>query len=270
VRAYINRLLSGDPGVEWLAWIKRDFLKTQLGLALSLCCGEGYTEREARRLGLFREIEGFDASEEALRRARQLAREQEVSGLTYRCLDLDQLELEPGRYDAVVAKAALHHLRNLEGVLSQVERTLKSRGWLLVNEYVGPSRFQWTERQLLLINELLQLLPERYRTEGGPGGPVKQAVSPPSPAQLEAEDPSEAARSAEIFPLLEARFEVAARRDLGGTLLHMLLRDIVSNFDPSKEEDRALLDLLIHFEEVLLREKALPSDHVAVVARKRS
>jgi SAM-dependent methyltransferase len=269
VRAYMNRLISGDPDLEWLSWVKKQFLPNGVDLALSLGCGGGYTEREARRIGLCQRIEGIDVSEEALRTARRLAEKHGLSGMEYRRVNLEEVSLAPQRYDAVIAKASLHHLRNLERALAEVEKALRPRGWFLVNEYVGPSRFQWTDEQLQYVNELLAQLPERYRREGGPEGPIRQHVGRPDAARIEATDPSEAIRSAEILPLLEARFEIAARRDFGGTLLQTLLSGIVANFDPEKEEDRARLDLVIHGEETLLREKALPSDFVVVVARKR-
>jgi len=94
-------------------------------------------------------------------------------------------------------------------------------------------------------------------------------VPRPTLAEMEAADPSEAARSEDILEMLEAHFDILARRDFGGTLLQMLLQDIVQNFDPNKDEDRILLDLLIHFEDALLQEQALPSDHLVIVAKSR-
>lgn len=81
-------------------------------------------------------------------------------------------------------------------------------------------------------------------------------------------DPSEAIRSSDIVPLIHRYFKVIEERDMGGTILQMLLANIVDNFDISKEEDLTLLKLLCYFENFVIEEKVLASDFKLLIARK--
>jgi len=265
VRGAMNRRITGREDVQWLAWAKESFFPQPVEHALSLGCGGGHVEREAIGLGLCRNIQGVDLSPGAIGLAKQRAAEAGITNIEYRVADVNQIELPPNTYDLVIVKQSLHHIDNLEHVLDQIASSLRRPGWFLLNEYVGPSRFQWTEHQLAIANQLLALLPERLRRVGGPEGPVRDRVERPSLAEMMAQDPSEAARSAEILPLVEARFEVVSRRDFGGTLLNPMLEGIVPNFAPDSEEEVALLRLLITIEDLLLANHVLPSDFVVLV-----
>jgi hypothetical protein len=57
----------------------------------------------------------------------------------------------------------MHHFEQLEHVCAQIQRSLKSQGLLVLNEYVGPSRFQFPARQREVLQAALTLLPRRYR-----------------------------------------------------------------------------------------------------------
>jgi len=267
VLAYKNRRVTGDPGREWLSWVKREFAPEGLERGLSLGCGLGAVERKAIGAGLCRRLDGFDISREAVRGAAALAREGECQGIHYFVADLNRFALVPDSCDIAFATMCLHHVSNLEGLCAEVARALKPGGLFVVDEYVGPSRFHFGERQISYINALLAALPGRLRR--GPAGTEKGLFHGLDPQEVAAKDPSEAVRSEEILPALEAHFDVLARADYGGTLLQFLLADIVGNFDPEREEDRTVMELLLLFEETLNEEGVLPSDFAVVVARKR-
>jgi len=220
------------------------------------------------RLGLCHHIEGTDASEGAVALARGRAK---AAGLeiAYRVEDANEAELPRSRYDLVLVKQALHHFSRLEHVLDQVRQCLRPGGWLALNEYVGPSRFQWTDLQLSIMNTLLVTLPESLRRVGAAGSPVRQRVERPSPQQVSEHDPSEAVRSSDVLALVEERFEIVARRDAGGTVLAPLLDGMVGGFDPADEKAVALLRLLCETEGLLLAHRVLPSDYVVLMAHPR-
>ena len=138
--------------------------------------------------------------------------------------------------------------------------------FFVFNEFVGPSQFQWSEKQLKIMNELLEILPNRYKVDVT-SGRLKERIYRPSIEYMNETDPSEAIRSSEIVPLVIKYFDIEERVDYGGTILHLLLHTIVSNFDPSKEEDVAILRLLRYIEDILIKEKILPSDFTLIVAR---
>jgi hypothetical protein len=156
---------------------------------------------------------------------------------------------------------------NLEHALAQIRLALCPGGLFVLMEYVGPSRFQWSDHVQDLMNELLITLPERYRRTLDHPRIVKRTIERPSPEAVAAEDPSEAIRSEEILDQLQRSFEVLYRADVGGTLLQFLLADIVGNFNADDPGDRILLERLVLFEEACITHGSIPSDFVMLVAR---
>jgi 2-polyprenyl-3-methyl-5-hydroxy-6-metoxy-1,4-benzoquinol methylase len=107
--------------------------------ALSLGCGNGYLEREALRLNIARTFYGLDVSPQAIALAQEKAREEGIHDhLHYAVADLNQDCLDPGRYDLVLAAMSIHHVKNLDHLLEQIDRCLKPSGLFILNEYVGP------------------------------------------------------------------------------------------------------------------------------------
>jgi hypothetical protein len=80
-------------------------------------------------------------------------------------------------------------------------------------------------------------------------------------------DPSEAIRSGEIMTLLVKYFNILEVNEFGGTILHMLLQDIAGNFDPEREEDMTILNLICYFEEILIKKKVITSDFALIIAQ---
>ena len=255
-------------GGDWLSFFRQRHLTHPVERGLSLCCGDGYLERMLQDLKICRCVDGIDASPEAVQVAQERAQREGRTGLRYWVADANRVELESGSYGAVFAAMGFHHVRRLKHLLKEVRRSLEPGGFLVVNEYVGPSRFQWTDDQMRLINDLLGMLPQRLRVQLD-DGLVKHQVLRPTIEEMIRIDPSEAVCSAEIPRLIARHFDVDARVDYGGTVLYQLLERIVHNFDPAREEDVALLRLLSFIENEAIRVGKLKSDFAVFVARRR-
>lgn len=269
---YINIHISGDAETDWLEWLKKEFVKTTLPKGLSLGCGSGFVERRALELNLVSYFDAVDISEEAIKVAKELATRSKLNNrINYLIKNINNIFLPENHYDLILVSHALHHIENLEHVLNEINKSLKPDGILVLNEYVGPSQFQFTEKQLRIMNELLEILPSRYRLDlsSCDNKKIKEKIERPPIEFMNQVDPSEAIRSAEITPLIKKNFEVITQRDYGGTLLQFLLANIVGNFDEKKEEDRAFLDFLFKIEEILIRENIIKSDFTVIVAKKK-
>jgi len=254
-------------GVNWYGFIHRHCGPHPLDLGLSVCCGEGAVERNLVRTGICRACEGMDISPEAVAYSRDLAQRSGLSTITYRIGDVEKEKLEPARYDLVVGWMGLHHLTKLGRVFSQVERALRPGGAFIVNEYIGPARFQMPALQVELINEWLRQLPEELRLTVS--GQVRGVFVRPTVAEVVARDPSEAVSSDRVLPELQERFAIAQRVDYGGVLLQWVLADLTQNFDPGNAEHRAWLQRLYEAEREVLRSGTLASDFTFIIARKR-
>jgi SAM-dependent methyltransferase len=264
---HIARCITGEPYEDWLVFTKQRFGARRSGLSLG--CGYGATERAALMVGLCERFDAYDLSPEAVSVAEEEARKAGFADrIDYRVADLNTIELPADAFDFAIAAQSLHHVEALEHVLDQVAASLTDDAIFIVQEYVGPSRFQSGEDVVELWNRVLAALPEELRVEPATGA-VRRTFRPPTPEAVAHVDPSEAIRSAEIVPLVEERFEIVYRADFGGTLLHLPLADILANFDPDDPKDAALVNLMCLYEQTLIERGVLESDFTYIAAKKR-
>jgi 2-polyprenyl-3-methyl-5-hydroxy-6-metoxy-1,4-benzoquinol methylase len=272
VMEHINKCVSGHSEIGWLQYACEKYLKHTSGAkhCLSLGCGSGALERQVRRMGACETIDAVDIAKGAIEEAMRLAQEENITGINYRLENIENIRLPVNRYDAVFSSSAVHHIKNLEMLFEQVRAALKRDGFFIMAEYVGPSQSQFTDKVVDIINEILQTLPSTYKKLSSDPNRTKQFFVRVTREYTNANDPSEAVRSDEIIPILASYFKILERRDYGGAILHMLLQDIIANFDHDDERDRTILKLLIQLEATLIREKALASDFCFLVAQKAS
>ncbi|HKR66814.1 MAG TPA: class I SAM-dependent methyltransferase, partial [Thermoanaerobaculia bacterium] len=185
------------------------------------------------------------------------AKEQGLTQIHYGVVDLNRDVLERDAYDVIVAHAVLHHVENLEHAYAQIEQAMKPDATLLVNEYVGPSRFQFSDDVLRILNALLDCI-RRGETR-----------TRPSVEEMIANDPTEAVRSEELLGFTERHFDIRERKDLGGTILQHLLYGIVQHYRFDVPRERGVIDMLCAIEGMLVDAQRIASDFVLLAARKR-
>lgn len=145
---------------------------------------------------------------------------------------------------------------------------MKRDAVLIINEYVGPRRFQYGDDVLDIVNRLLACLPARLR-DGAVERQRYECKVRPTIEEMIASDPSEAVRSDDILPLVRERFAPIDERPLGGTILQHLLYDIVQNFDFGKPKERAMIEILCTFEAALIDAGVIPCDFTIAAARRK-
>ncbi|HEX3130979.1 MAG TPA: methyltransferase domain-containing protein [Thermoanaerobaculia bacterium] len=271
-RRVLQRASAVGPVESWAEACVREFLagRTPVERMLSVGCGTGELERTLARLNAFRECDAWDIAPGGIEIARRLAREEGFHQIHYEVRDVTAADMPPERYDAVWFESALHHIEPLERVCEQVARTLKADGFLFLNEYVGPSAFAFSPRQKELIRAAFALIPARFRRSFQPGGPEYLSAAPiPTPAEVQAEDPTESVRSADILAVLPDYFDIVSRRETGGTLLQFLLHGIAGNFHAGDPDSLRVLRMLFEIEDALLETGEVRSDFVVIAARPR-
>jgi O-antigen biosynthesis protein len=265
----INLKVSGDPNVgiyEHLqAQLRRKGWLFPVKRALSLGCGQGGLERQLATMGIAKEITGYDLSSGAIERAKELALSGQLYQLCYEVMDLEHPNLDKDSADIIFAGHSLHHIENLERLCEQVRYALKPGGVFHLNEFVGATRFQWTEAQLSAINDFVSTLLPRHRLL--PSGQERPPRSRPTILQVTDIDPSEAVRSADIIKVIEQYFDIEERVDYGGALLHLGLSDIAQNFSLNNQEDVQMLERFFALEDQLMGEGVVGSDFTVITAR---
>lgn len=234
--------------------------------ALTLGCGGGDLERGMAQYKFARRHEAIDLFQDAIRAADAAAQNAGLHHISYFVGELNSLKIERGVYDVIFGVSSIHHVARLEHVFEQVRAALKPGGFFFLDEYIGPSRFQWTDTQLRLMNEQLLNLPPAFRRSVSVEGQLKDKVIRKTVECMIAEDPSEAVRSAEIVPLLSRYFNVVEFKGYGGSLLFELLADIAGNFAGDDPEVAAHLNHLFKSEDDWIENGTLAHDFAVIIA----
>jgi SAM-dependent methyltransferase len=209
-----------------------------------------------------------DLSDEAGRIAAERARNAGFNHLAYRNADLNAIKLERGAYDVVFGISSVHHVRNLEHLFRQVHQALKPGGYFFLDEFIGPSRFQWTDAQMQSMNEQLGMLPKELRRRVSDRRRFKEQVIRETVDEIIASDPSEAVRSADIVPLIAEYFKVLEVKGYGGAILHLMLYDIAGNFCEGIPGSLDHLRRLFTVEDNLMASGIISSDFAVIIATK--
>jgi ubiquinone/menaquinone biosynthesis C-methylase UbiE len=165
IQRRISKKITGDANRNWISYIVEKYfgnLKPILK-CLSLCCGEGGFERELASLSAFSHCDAYDISESQIKKAKKLALEKGFYNIDYEQKDVNSLVLPTNYYDVVFSNSAVHHIKNLEHLFKQIYNSLRPEGLFILNEYIGPSQFQFSERQMEVMNATLRILPLKYR-----------------------------------------------------------------------------------------------------------
>jgi SAM-dependent methyltransferase len=232
-----------------------------------LGCGSG--NREIRWVSACEKLRlsCYDISKERIEQARKNAGNANVSSqLNFEVGDVHTLELGIKKYDVVIIEGALHHFHSIGTVLEKVKKGLKGEGIFIVNEYVGPSRFQWTDAQLEAANRVLGMIPEEYRKKYFDGR-IKKKVHRPGRLSMFLNDPSESAESNMIEKAITGQFRVLERKEFGGTLLQLIFKDIAHNFINERDQTKELLKMIFSVEDEMLRKGEIKSDFVFYVCK---
>jgi SAM-dependent methyltransferase len=219
----------------------------------SLACGSGRAERQLIKLGVCKSFLGVDIAPAALEEARRLATEGNYD-IEYREADLNKLSLPPNAFDLVVTQNCLHHVLELEYLAEQIWRALKPDGYVWIDDFVGETQFQWTDKRLTFVNRILDALPQQYRTNAMTGKPVGPYARRP-PGQLGS--PFEAIRSGEIVQVFERFFETKRRKEFG-TILHLVTPTGTRNGFAASQQGRELFRVLQELDELLVDTATLP------------
>ncbi len=269
----VNLRISGAPDVDCLGYIRERYFRNPAQLGVNVGCGHGELEQLLVKRKLVQTMHGFDVSEGAVEAARTAAYDAELDGrIEYFVADANHLDDAPlaEHYDVAYGFMALHHIVDLEACLDGLHRRLKPGGLLIANEFVGPYRFQWTDKQLDIANQLLKCFPVELTRSIREPEKLKRLVERPSIEFMKTHMAFESVCSDRIVQALHDRFDVLEQKDYGGTVLHILFEAIMGNFkEETCREHAALVRMAAACEEAMLRHGALEHDHTFMVCRKR-
>ena len=289
---------------HWYAYLERCILPSLPSTSawLSLCCGRGSLERSFAAQNAFSSCLAVDVSEKQLRIAKRLARG--ITNVRYEQRDLNTTVFPEDAFDLVILQGGAHHIADLDHLFSQVSRCLRPGKYFVLHEYVGPIRWQFTQRQVQMTNGAMAMIPRQYRPSANPHlyyrlapynlsgdsmqrriakivyyameqrlkfnrpGPDDHLFSMQPLERILKRDPSESVSGSNILPSLERYFEIVHYMPIGGTVIS-LVQNFDWEFDMHSSEFVALVDALLQYERDLLDANTLSSDYAAITVCNR-
>lgn len=208
--------------------------------AVSIGSGIAAQERELVSRGLVEHFDLFEISPDRIAETNRLAEAEGISDkiTTHMADALKQPVSE--RYDLVFWSHSLHHMFDVDHAIQWSIEALKPGGVLVVYDYIGPTRLQWTRAEIAMARKflsdnapLLGVDPKRVRG-GNFFRRFKQYLR----------DPSEAPQS-DLIASSYRRHTGTDINVLGGAMIHLcggFIRD-------KAEQDPDILNRLISFDQ---------------------
>jgi len=259
---------TGQPGRFWLGWLFEEQLKEPVERVVSIGCGAGSHEIMISHERWANQIDAFDASSAGIEKARAHAAQLGLDNIDFQVSTFEEFaENGPDSptYDVALFAGSLHHVRDLEGMLSRVRRCLKPNGRVLFSEYVGPLYSIYPPDRVAILNRVLRSIPAEFKREAD-----VQWVNP-TIDEVMRQDPSEGVRSSIVLDVLGMYFDFELKRDFGGGLLHPLfdLLDAERLADGSIGS-RAVISMLIETEDLLTEHGIIDSDMCFGICRHKA
>ncbi len=171
---------AGGDFSEWAWAVLKDIAPRSR--CLSLGAGPGRIERRLIDRGFTTKFEAIELNPALVARS-----ESGGEGVSGHVGDLNFVTLPANAYDFILCHSILHHLINLEYVLSQVSRALRPDGMVLFYEYVGEDRWQFSESRMAFLRRHFPHVPFRVPQVWEVGG-------------------FESVRSSDLLPLIRSYF----------------------------------------------------------------
>lgn len=250
VRKRWNKLISGNENIIYEDYMMENYLSKENNIRL-LSIGSGSCSHELAlaKYSNFEEIVCVDLAQNRLDEAKNIAKERQLTNLTFNCKDILSNQLEKNSFDIVFFHQSLHHFKNIEKFISsKIYDCLTPSGKLIINEYVGPTRNQYSKKQIKSINKALKIIPKKYRKRFKTNL-VKNTFYGSGILRMILADPSEGIDSANIMPSIKAHFKTIVEKPYGGNLLMGVFKDISHHFIKLNVEKRKILDALFEFED---------------------
>jgi homopolymeric O-antigen transport system ATP-binding protein len=242
----IEELITGDPGISFYEYLKKEYSIAGLQKGLSICHklkGLEQSFTQYHTCSSFDVVNEFDTPDQLPQKIRE-------TKLDY--------------YDLLLCVDILSHVRNLHAFLKDVKSILKEEGFIIALEYVGPAQFQYTEKELGIADMLYKAFDGQY--DLSVTSIHKSAVSS---AQANEEGAEAAVSSDIVLPTLQELFDIVAIRYFGGPLYDLIINRILHRLDQRNEKDVMLLKTIMQCEQILIKKGIFENHYAVIIGKKR-
>ena len=248
-------------------YLRESAQRREVASAVFLSIGAGNCDTEVRVAKLLRNaglerftIECLDLNADMLERGRELSQREGVAGHIVTTQGDFNHWSAAREYDGVIANQSLHHVVNLEGLLSEVKRCLARGGYFIVDDMIGRNGHQRWPEALAAVRRFWRELPQDYR--------YNRQLSRYERLYKNwdcSTEGFEGIRAQDILPLLTEHFEFHLFVGFANVVDVFIDRAFGHNFDAEAEWDRDFIDRIHAFDEESFRSGTLTPTHMMAV-----
>jgi SAM-dependent methyltransferase len=253
-----NRNVYGSDETFWgdglLDRLQTDFAgDIPFGRAVSVACGNGRKEMRLIEQGLVEHFTLFELAENRIKQGEEIAADLGISDrVDFQLADAFKVPDLEESFDLVVWLNALHHMMDTPAAMQWSRDVLKPNGVLMMDDYVGPDRFQWSSDVLEAANSIRATVPDKVFKAEGNYRPRPRLRRMATPEQVAGVDPSEAADSERILGALDAVFPDRELFRVSSGVTVFALSDIASRI--LDEQHRDLIARTVELDNQLMEE----------------
>ena len=249
---HINQRFTGKSGLRSIpagdiAALQQRFPGRTFAHGISVGCGDGSKEMTLVQSGLVNQFDCFEISSVRVKTGQAKAEKLGIADrVTFRMEDAFAWTEahQDHQYDLVYWNNSLHHMLDVEDAVRWSQDLLVDGGVFYMNDFVGPTKMQWSETMLDIASRVRQALPDKYLVDyRDPSKLLSKEVVRPDPDKLTAMDPTECADSERIIDSIRQYFVDPEIILTGGAIYHTALNDVLNNLDES--DDQHILELLL-------------------------
>lgn len=251
---YINELVCGQRFIGRRAGLTYRLLRhcrdrnSGYAQGVSIGCGESHKELALLLNGVCGTMIGFDLSVEARARARRFAKDLGLSK-RYDVEILDPIGVHLPPVDLVYWDMALHHMFDVYEALAWTRRILKPGGVLVLSDYIGPTRFQFSDDWQEPARKARLAMPDHW-FRNSDGTQVLRGLNNFSLGYV-TKDPSEAADSERIMAAMAAHFPEADLVLTGGLIYMHAMRGLWQNVVDARDAEWLRLVMELDRQQIL-------------------
>ena len=252
---HITKLICNEPKDSISASIHSKIKSISNNLpyrnAISVGCGKGDKEIRLVESGIVEHFDLYELSEKAIEIGKIDAEKRGFSkNISFHLGDAFKIVDTSQHYDFVYWDNALHHMLDVDFAIRWSKDILSENGCFFMFDYIGPTRFQWSDKQMYLLKEILESLDDTYFLIPDSDFMWKKEAKRSTLEEMIKDDPSEAADSDNIVPAFHKYFPMGTLVPLGGLVYVLGLDGIIGNIS----EENPLLDRLLKMDALLSKQ----------------
>jgi ubiquinone/menaquinone biosynthesis C-methylase UbiE len=232
--------------------------------------GSGNCDTEVRIAKRLREkglrgfcIECLDLNPNMLMRGREEAvKEEVIENMSFIELDLNKWKADK-EYTCVIANQSLHHIQNLEGVISEIKRSLHTSGTFITSDMAGRNGHQRWPEALKAVHAFWQELPQKYTFNH-----QLKRYEPLYENWDCSNEGFEGIRAQDILPLLIENFHFQLFIGFSNVIDVFIDRGFGHNFAAENKRDTDFIDRVHRFDEESILNGSIKPTHIMAVMQK--